>query len=83
MLIVVNFDVSDFSTIQICYFYITNKNLTPWRTILPEKLMVTQLLKNSLPFMEPDGSLPCSQHPAASPYRETNESSPHLSVLFP
>jgi hypothetical protein len=42
--IVVNSDVFNFSTIQICYFYITNKKVTPWRTVLLEKLMVTQLL---------------------------------------
>jgi hypothetical protein len=33
--------------------------------------------------MEPEGSLPCSQHPASDPYSEPDESSPHLTTLFP
>jgi hypothetical protein len=33
--------------------------------------------------MEPEVSLPCSQEPATGPYPETDESSPHLSTLFP
>jgi hypothetical protein len=33
--------------------------LTPWGRDLLEKLTVTQLVKNSPPFMEPEGSLPC------------------------
>jgi hypothetical protein len=36
---------------------------TPWNRVLLEKLIVTQLSRNSLPFMECDGSLPCSQQP--------------------
>jgi hypothetical protein len=33
--------------------------------------------------MEPEGSLPCSQEPANSPYPEPNESNPHPQTLFP
>jgi hypothetical protein len=32
--------------------------------------------------MEPSGSLPCAQQPAASPYAEPGESSQHLSTMF-
>jgi hypothetical protein len=33
--------------------------------------------------METEGSLPRSQEPAIGPYPEPDESSPHLSTLFP
>jgi len=33
--------------------------------------------------MEPEGSLPCSPELSASVYPEPDESSPHLSTLFP
>jgi len=34
-------------------------------------------------FMDPEGSLPCSQEPATGPYPKPDGSSPHLSTLFP
>jgi hypothetical protein len=34
---------------------------------------------NSLPFIESEGTLPCSQEP----YPEPDESTPHLPTLFP
>jgi hypothetical protein len=33
-------------------------------------------------FMEPNGSLPCSQEPASDPYHKPDESSPYLPILF-
>jgi hypothetical protein len=53
-----------------------NNYLTPWSKIFFEKLIVTQLDKKFTPFMEPEGSLPCSQQPATCPYPETDASSP-------
>jgi hypothetical protein len=32
--------------------------------------------------MEPKGSLPCSQEPAAGPYPEPDEPNPHIPTLF-
>jgi hypothetical protein len=37
-----------------------------------EKLKAAQLLKNCQHFMEPKGSLPCSQEPTTCPYAGTN-----------
>jgi len=53
--------------------------LTPWRRILFEKLIVTEDIKKYPAFfMEPEGSLPCSQKPATGLYPEPAESSsPH------
>jgi len=38
--------------------------------------------RNSSPFMEPEGSLPCPQQPATGLYSGPDESSPHLPTLF-
>jgi len=38
---------------------------------------------NYLPFIEPESTLPCSQHAATGPYPQPDESSPHLLTLFP
>jgi hypothetical protein len=45
--------------------------------VLPEKAKVVQQLKYSRNFMEPDGSLPCSQDPATGTFPEPIESSSH------
>jgi len=39
--------------------------LTPWFTVLLEKLIVTEIIKKYPAFfMEPEGSSPCSKRPA-------------------
>jgi hypothetical protein len=48
---------------------------TPRKRFLLEKLRVPQLIKNSLHFMEPEGSLPCSQKLAIYSYPEPGQSS--------
>jgi hypothetical protein len=52
---------------------------TPWGTFLLEKHSRS---RNSPHFMEPEGSLPCSQEPASSPYPEPDESTPQPHTLF-
>jgi len=39
--------------------------------------------RNSLHFMEPEGSLPYSQKSVTGPYSEPDVFSPHLQTLFP
>jgi hypothetical protein len=53
-----------------------------WCRIFFEKLIITQLVKHYPAFfMEPEGTLPCSQKPAIGPYSESAESSsPHRSL---
>jgi len=36
-----------------------------------------------LPFIESEGSLPCSQEPTTGPYPEPHASIPHLHTPFP
>jgi hypothetical protein len=49
----------------------------------PEKLTVTQLVKKSPRFMEPEVTLPCSQEHSTGPYPETDDSSSQFPTLFP
>jgi hypothetical protein len=49
--------------------------LTPWCRILFEKLIFTQFATKHSFFMEPEGSLLCSQKPSTGPYPEPAESS--------
>jgi len=51
-----------------------------WSRVL-EKLTVTQS-RNFPPFMEPEGSLPCSEEPTTGPYPKPDESIPQLYTLF-
>jgi hypothetical protein len=50
--------------------------ITPWSRVLLEKLTGRQLVRNSLHFMEPEGSLPHSKEPSTCPYPEPYQSSP-------
>jgi len=64
---------------------------TSWSRFLPEKLVVTQLVKKFPAFVEPGSSLPCSHVFATVPYPEPDGSiqiSSHLCLgllhsLFP
>jgi len=47
---------------------------TAWSRVLLEKLTGSQLVRNTLHFMEPDGSLPHSQEPAFFPYPKPDQS---------
>jgi hypothetical protein len=44
--------------------------LIAWNKVSLKNQIVTQLVKNSLPFMEPADLLPCSQEPVTGPYTE-------------
>ena len=61
---------------------LTNQ-LTPWSRVLLEKLTVPQLVKNSLHFMEPEGSSPHSQETATCAYPEPDHFLFHTSKLPP
>ena len=49
---------------------------TPWRRVLLEKPVVTQLFKKFLPFMEPNRLLKCSEESTTFSYSEADESCP-------
>jgi hypothetical protein len=70
-----------FNTTMCCFNTLRDKNiqnklLTPHNSVLYEKLIVTQLVTKSPPFMETESSLPSSQEPATSPHPEPDESNP-------
>jgi hypothetical protein len=56
--------------------------LTPWSRVLFLKLTGSQLVKNSPPVMELEGSLPRLQVPATCLYPELDKSSPCSSSHF-
>jgi len=66
----------------------TNKKInkkykeTEEEEVLLYKLTVAQHVKKFPAFMKPEGSLPCSQHPATGPYPEADKSSPQPLILF-
>jgi hypothetical protein len=73
-----------FSLFDAGVMFAEEKKVIPWSRVLLEKLKVTQLIKQfTLPFMEPEGSLTCSQEPGTGPYPEPDESSSHHQTLFP
>jgi hypothetical protein len=56
-----------------------------WGTIMLaiRNMIIILQLRNSLPFMEPEGSLLCLQDPANGSYPESDASSQQLLTLFP
>jgi hypothetical protein len=44
--------------------YLISELLTPWRRVIVEKtIIILSLSRNSLPYLEPERSRPCSQEP--------------------
>jgi len=59
-------------------------SLTPQSSVLLGKLIVTQLVKKFLPFMEHKGLLPrSSQEPSSGSYPETHKYSPRPFSYYP
>jgi hypothetical protein len=46
------------------------KKLAPWCRILVQKLIIAQLVKKLLAFIEPEYLLPCLQNQVIEPYPE-------------
>jgi hypothetical protein len=59
----------------------TEWELTPWIWVVLEKPLVAQLIISQY-FMQPDGSLRCSQEPATGHYPEPDESRQYHPILF-
>jgi hypothetical protein len=55
---------------------------TKWARLLLKTLPVPRLLKTSRHFIEPRGSLPCSQKPATAPCLDPIKSSPRPPILL-
>jgi hypothetical protein len=58
-----------------------SENSTPWSRTVLEKLIVAQLVNKFPAFMEPKGSLPCSEEAITELYPETVTSRAHLCTL--
>jgi hypothetical protein len=54
---------------------------TPWWEVLLEKFVVTQLVNKFPAFMEPEGSVLCSQKPANGPNLEPNTIFPKIHFI--
>jgi hypothetical protein len=52
-----------------------------WSWALLEKLPMCSHSRNSQHFMEPEGSLPCSQEPSTGPYPEPDQSNLYHPIL--
>jgi hypothetical protein len=64
--------------LPVTHYFRTNK-LTPWSTVLPEKLVGPQSI-NSLHFMQPKSSLQHSQESITCPCPKPDQSSPRLPI---
>jgi hypothetical protein len=60
-------------TMPVMYLIINRDNLTK----LPEAESLS-----FLPFVQPEGPLPCLQGPASGPYTEPNECTPHPATVL-
>jgi hypothetical protein len=58
-------------------------HVSPWSRVLLEKLIVLIYPVSSSPFVEPEGSLPCSQELATGSCTEPDKSSPQFPNLLP
>jgi hypothetical protein len=55
--------------------------LTHFLTELSPSCKLCSLSRTSQHFMEPEGSLPCSQEPSTGPYPQPYQSNPHHAIL--
>jgi hypothetical protein len=63
-----------FGKVNYNYFHSTGSILTSWYLFIWSR--------NFPPFMEPEGSLSCSQQPAIGPHPKAVETTPYLHTLF-
>jgi hypothetical protein len=54
--------------------------LSPWTSVIIEKLTVAHLVRNTPPYMESECSFPCSQKSVTGPYPDPDEPNPHPSL---
>jgi hypothetical protein len=62
--------------------YESVSKLTPWSRVLPEKLIVAQMVKKFLAFDRTQRFITMSTRVGHDPYSEPNESSTHTSAIF-